>query len=62
MPDWADTEAEVHLRYLGKCCDRGEKIEYLAAALRKAEAAGAYRGVADIAERMNVKLDAPAHG
>lgn len=55
--DW-EAEAATHLRYLGKCCDRQEKIEYLAAALRKTEAQGAVRGVADVAGRMNVNLEA----
>lgn len=51
-PDWAATQAITHLRYLRKCTNEAEQIEYLSAALRLAESTGAHRGCTELAERL----------
>ena len=53
--DWATGEARIHLYYLRKCRDEAQELEYLAAALRLAESAGAKRGVEELAEVLSLE-------
>lgn len=49
------TEAATHLRYLRRCRNEEEEIEYLSSVIDLAESRGAQRGIRDLASALGEK-------